>query len=105
MSTQAQNKPQNQPEEVVGSGLSRGVIEQFKLRENLISDRNKSREHLLFFNGNGAWARLVSSVNTLTEKQADDLASGKSSIEAFILSFNSEFNKSSNGVLANDLVS
>ena len=84
MSTQAQNKPQNQPEEVVGSGLSRGVIEQFKLRENLISDRNKSREHLLFFNGNGAWARLVSSVNTLTEKQADDLASGKSSIESTV---------------------
>ena len=59
-------------EEVLGSGISKGVADQLFLREKLIGERNKSKEHLLFFNSNGAWVRLVSSVNTLTEKEAVD---------------------------------
>ena len=80
MSEPAKNRKSGGSQEVVGSGISDGVANQFKLRENLISDRSKSRDHLLFFNGNGAWARLVSSVNTLTEKEATELAAGKKTV-------------------------
>lgn len=80
MSEPAKNRKSGGSQEVVGSGISDGVANQFKLRENLISDRSKSRDHLLFFNGNGAWARLVSSVNTLTEREATELAAGKKTV-------------------------
>jgi len=56
MSEPAKNRKSGGSQEVVGSGISDGVANQFKLRENLISQREKSRDHLLFFNGNGAWA-------------------------------------------------
>ena len=61
-------------EEVLGSGIAKGVTDQLLLRENLIGERNKSKEHLLFFNSNGAWVRLVSSVNVVTEDQAKKLS-------------------------------
>lgn len=80
MSEAAKNPKQGPPNEVIGSSISDGVANQFKFREKLVSDRSKSKEHLMFFNGNGAWARLVSSVNTLTEKEATELAAGKKSV-------------------------
>ena len=55
-------------EKGVGSPISEDVLKQLRLREDLIGEKNKSRDHLLFFNSNGAWVRLASSVNTLTEK-------------------------------------
>ena len=61
-------------EEVLGSGISKGVTDQLLLRESLIGERNKSKDHLLFFNSNGAWVRLVSSVNTLTEKESKEFS-------------------------------
>ena len=74
MSSQAQSStPQGQPQEVIGGGLDAGVVSQIIERENLISQQRKSKEHLLFFNGNGAWARMVSSVNTITAKEAEEL--------------------------------
>ena len=77
MSKTAKNTPTGPSQEVIGGGLASGVINQIKARENLISQKQKSKEHLLFFNGNGAWARLVSSVNTLTETEATQLAEAK----------------------------
>lgn len=57
MSEAAKNPKQGPPNEVIGSSISDGVANQFKFREKLVSDRNKPKEHLMFFNGNGAWAR------------------------------------------------
>lgn len=76
MSEIAKNTPQGTSKEVIGSGISNGVVNQLIAREELIAQKTKTRDHLLFFNGNGAWARMVSSVNTLTEAQTRDLAVG-----------------------------
>ena len=59
-------------EEVLGSGISKDVQQQLLLRETLIGEQYKSKEHLLFFNSNGAWIRLVSSINTQNEQQVED---------------------------------
>jgi hypothetical protein len=82
MSKKGTDIPQGQPIEVIGGGISAGVIEQLQKREELIQVKNK--EHLLFFNGNGAWARLVSSVNTITEEEANSLADGTKSIDQIV---------------------
>lgn len=79
-----QETPQGQPQEVIGGGLAAGVINQLIGRENLVSQKQKSREHLLFFNSNGSWARMVSSVNTITEEEANDLASGKKTVDQVV---------------------
>lgn len=92
MSKPAQETPQGQPQEVIGGGLSLGVINQLKEREKLVSQGNKSKEHLLFFNGNGAWARMVSSINTITEREADLLALGDLTVEEVIGSKNLAYN-------------
>jgi len=93
MSKPASTKPEGSPKEVIGGGLALKVVEQIKEREKLVSGFNrdktsfsskKTNEHLLFFNGNGAWARLVSSVNTLTEEEANSLAESKESISASV---------------------
>ena len=65
--------PQGQPQEVIGGGIAAGVVAQIMQREELISSKNKNKEHLLFFNGNGSWARVASSVNTLTEDEANTI--------------------------------
>ena len=59
-------------EEVLGSGISQEVVNQFNLRETLIGSPVKERKQLLFFNGNGAWIRLASSINTQSETEAKD---------------------------------
>lgn len=83
MSQQAQNNtPQGQPQDVIGGGLDAGVIKQLQQREALVSEYSKSKEHLLFFNGNGAWARMVSSVNTISEKEAQELVTNNKTISA-----------------------
>ena len=78
MSQQAQTQiPEGQPEEVIGSGIAKPIVAQLKAREDLIGGSRSDLTQLQFFNSNGGWARLSSSVNTLTEKQTIDLASGK----------------------------
>jgi len=67
--------------EAIGSAITKGSLEQIKARERLISQDNKTTEHLLFFNSNGAWARMLSSVNTLTEEQALELLTEKKPIQ------------------------
>ena len=62
------------PKEVLGSGISKGVTDQLLLRENLIGQSIKDKNHLLFFNSNGAWVRLASSINIVTQDQAKKLA-------------------------------
>ena len=61
-------------EEVLGSGISPEVANQLKLRESKIGENPKSKDHLLFFNSNGAWVRLASSVDTLTHAESIKLA-------------------------------
>lgn len=60
-------------EEVIGSGFSDSVKAQFLAREQLFSSRNRTDDQLLYMNSNGAWARLVSSVNTLTAEEVKQL--------------------------------
>lgn len=81
MSQQQKEIPINQPQDIVGGGISREVFKQIQARETLISQQNKSKEHLLFFNSNGAWARMVSSVNTISEVDSRDLAVGSLTVE------------------------
>ena len=92
MSKPAQETPQGQPQEVIGGGLSLGVINQLIERENLVSQKQKTKEHLLFFNGNGAWARMVSSVNTITESEAELLALGEFTVEEVVGNKNLAYN-------------
>lgn len=92
MSKPAQETPQGQPQEVIGGGVSTGVVRQLIERENLVSQKQKSPEHLLFFNGNGAWARMVSSVNTITETEAELLALGEFTIEEVVGDKNLAYN-------------
>ena len=42
MSKPAQETPQGQPQEVIGGGLSLGVINQLIERENLVSQKQKT---------------------------------------------------------------
>ena len=84
MSKPAPKTPQGQPQDVIGGGVVDGVIRQLIERENLVSQGQKSKEHLLFFNGNGAWARMVSSVNTITETEANLLAVGEFTVEEVV---------------------
>ena len=53
------------PVETIGSGFSQNVKAQLKARENLFSSKNRTNDQLLYMNSNGAWARMVSSINTL----------------------------------------
>ena len=66
--------------EVIGSGLSESVLKQIAKRGEVIGKTEKDNNHLLFFHSNGAWIRAISSVNTLTEDQSIDLATGKEDI-------------------------
>lgn len=63
------------PTETIGSGFSQGVKDQLKARERLFSSKSKTNDQLLYMNGNGAWARMVSSVNTLTLEEVEKLSS------------------------------
>ena len=92
MSKQAQEIPQGQPQEVIGGGLAGGVVKQLIAREELVSTEKKENNQLLFFNGNGAWARIVSSVNTLTEEETLGLATGEKTIKDVVGSKNLAFN-------------
>ena len=53
--------------ETIGSGFSQSVKDQLKAREALFSAKKRENDQLLYMNSNGAWARLVSSINTLTK--------------------------------------
>lgn len=81
MSKTAKELPLGEPQEVIGGGLSPGVVRQLIAREKLISETQKTREHLLFFNSNGAWARLASSINTLSEEEVNELTQAKKSVQ------------------------
>ena len=81
MSQKAKNtKSPTQPSEVLGSGISNEVVQQLIAREELVSRFEKDNNHLMFFHQNGAWARIASSVNTLTEKETLELATGEKNI-------------------------
>ena len=92
MSKTAKDTPQGQPQEVIGGGLNSGVTRQLIEREKLVSQNQKTKEHLLFFNSNGAWARMVSSVNTLTETETELLALGELTVEEVIGNKNLAYN-------------
>ena len=62
------------PVETIGSGFSQNVKAQLKARENLFSSKNRTNDQLLYMNSNGAWARMVSSVNTLDSDEVIELA-------------------------------
>ena len=81
MSKKGKDKPQGQPQDVIGGGIDGSVVEQLIAREDLISTPKRDKNHLLFFNSNGAWARIVSSVNTITKEETEDLATGKKTIK------------------------
>jgi hypothetical protein len=55
--------------ETIGSGFSAKVKEQLQARERLFSTKKRENDQLLYMNSNGAWARLVSSINTLTHEE------------------------------------
>jgi hypothetical protein len=92
MSKPAQVTPQGPTQDVIGGGIAAGVVRQLIQREELVSQGQKSKEHLLFFNGNGAWARMVSSVNTLTETETNQLAAGKATVDEVVGSKNLAYN-------------
>ena len=60
--------------ETIGSGFSQSIKDQLKAREELFSAKIRENDQLLYMNSNGAWARLVSSVNTLTPGEVVALA-------------------------------
>ena len=62
------------PVETIGSGFSQNVKAQLKARENLFSSKNRTNDQLLYMNSNGAWARMVSSINTLDSDDVVELA-------------------------------
>ena len=80
MSKEAQDIPQGQPQEVIGGGVAKGVVKQLIAREDLVSTYKRDNKQLLYFNANGSWARIVSSVNTLTKEETEGLATGKKTI-------------------------
>ena len=59
--------------ETIGSGFSQSIKAQLKAREGLFSTRERENDQLLYMNSNGSWARLVSSVNTLTYEEILEL--------------------------------
>ena len=81
MSKVGKDIPQDNPKEVIGGGLNGSVVKQLIAREKLLSQNKRSKDHLLFFNSNGAWARLVSSINTITEEETKALADGTVTIK------------------------
>lgn len=81
MSKVGQETPQGQPQDVIGGGIDGSIVKQLIAREKLVSTAKKDKNQLLFFNGNGAWARLVSSINTITKEETQDLATGKKTIK------------------------
>ena len=92
MSKKGQDIPQGQPQDVIGGGIDGSVIEQLKAREKLISTPKKDRNQLLFFNGNGAWARIVSSINTITKEETEGLAKGTKTIKEVVGNKNLAYN-------------
>jgi len=92
MSKKGKDKPQGQPQEVIGGGIDGSVVEQLIPRESLISSSKRDKNHLLFFNSNGAWARIVSSVNTITKAETEGLATGKKTIKDVVGSKNLAYN-------------
>lgn len=64
-------------QEVIGSGFSDDVKAQFDARAKVVSSKKRTTDELLYMNSNGAWAKLASSVNTLTEEDIQKLKENK----------------------------
>ena len=64
-------------QEVIGSGFSDDVKAQFDARAKVVSSKKRTTDELLYMNSNGAWAKLASSVNTLTEEDLQKLKENK----------------------------
>jgi len=62
--------------EVIGSGFTPEVAAQLKAREKLFSSVNRTSDQLMYMNSNGAWVRLMSSVDTLTKEEVEKLQEG-----------------------------
>jgi len=92
MSKKGKDKPQGQPQDVIGGGIDGSVVEQLIARENLISSAKKDNNHLLFYNSNGAWARIVSSINTITKEETEALAKGDKTIKDVVGNKNLAYN-------------
>ena len=92
MSKKGKDKPQGQPQDVIGGGIDNSVIEQLIAREDLISSTKRDNNHLLFFNSNGAWARIVSSINTITKEETEALAKGDKTIKDVVGNKNLAYN-------------
>jgi len=92
MSKKGKDKPQGQPQDVIGGGIDGSVIEQLIARENLISSTKRDNNHLLFYNSNGAWARIVSSINTITKEETEALATGDKTISDVVGNKNLAYN-------------
>jgi len=92
MSKKGKDKPQGQPQDVIGGGIDGSVIEQLIARETLVSSTKRDNKHLLFFNSNGAWARIVSSINTITKEETEALAKGDKSIKDVVGNKNLAYN-------------
>lgn len=92
MSKKGKDKPQGQPQDVIGGGIDNSVVEQLIARETLVSSTKKDNKHLLFFNSNGAWARIVSSINTITKEESESLATGKKTINDVVGNKNLAYN-------------
>ena len=48
MSKKGKDKPQGQPQDVIGGGIDGSVVEQLIAREDLISTPKRDKNHLLF---------------------------------------------------------
>ena len=92
MSKTGQDIPQGQPQDVIGGGIDGSVVKQLIAREKLVSTPKKDKNQLLFFNGNGAWARLVSSINTITKEETQALATGTKTIKEVVGNKNLAYN-------------
>jgi len=92
MSKKGKDKPQGQPQDVIGGGIDGSVVEQLIARENLIASTKRDNNHLLFYNSNGAWARIVSSINTITKEETEALATGDKTISDVVGNKNLAYN-------------
>jgi hypothetical protein len=92
MSKKGKDKPQGQPQDVIGGGIDNSVVEQLIAREKLVSSTKRDNNHLLFYNSNGAWARIVSSINTITKEETEALATGEKNINDVVGNKNLAYN-------------
>lgn len=63
--------------ETIGSGVSKTIIDQIKSREELFGKNSKTTSDIIAINSNAAWVKLRSSVNQITQQEANNLKLSK----------------------------